>query len=99
MNALELADKLYKSAKEQSDERNCAYDVYGWNNTPENTDSLKTSASEMLRYQYVYIQILRENFEHLLEACEDSNGCQYGTLSCTFVEQVANAALKNTDGL
>ena len=47
--ALRLADQLYSRAKNEASRRNSAYDVFGMDNTPENTHPLETAAAAELR--------------------------------------------------
>lgn len=37
---------------------------------------------------------LHEAAEHLLDRCDDSDGCQYGTLSTNFVRDILKSALE-----
>ena len=37
---------------------------------------------------------LREAAEHLLDRCDDSDGCQYGTLGTNFVRDILKSALE-----
>lgn len=50
--ALRLADQLYSRAKNEASRRNSAYDVFGMDNTPENTHPLETAAAAELRRLY-----------------------------------------------
>lgn len=68
--ALRLADQLYSRAKNEVSRRNSAYDVFGMDNTPENTHPLETAAAAELRRQHTRITELEAQLAPQQEAQE-----------------------------
>jgi hypothetical protein len=54
----------------------------------------RDAAQELWDARSAEIQQLREALAELLAKCEISDECQYGTLSTSFVAEIARAALK-----
>ena len=70
LTALRLADQLYSRAKKEASRRNSAYDVFGMDNTPENTHPLETAAAAELRRLHVESERDEALLRQALEALE-----------------------------
>lgn len=72
--ALRLADQLYSRAKNEASRRNSAYDVFGMDNTPENTHPLETAAAAELRRLHAQATQDEALLSQALEALLDQRG-------------------------
>lgn len=68
--ALLLADQLYVRARNEASRRNSAYDVFGMDNTPENTHPLETAAATELRRLHAQAAQDEALLRQVLEALE-----------------------------
>ena len=78
--ALRLADQLYSRAKNEASRRNSAYDVFGMDNTPENTHPLETAAAAELRRLHAQATQDEALLRQALEALEVSTRFVYADL-------------------